>query len=168
MFVTVSSYVLVLLVSGLAQIPKEPDFSGEWVLVQASSAASDPARALTVRQSITRTTMRGEPMTPWFSDLAVERHFKTGVVLESYKIGLISGTVSGIEREERTTVAVKWQGGNLIIRTGKYPGPPQESSPYTEHEEVWSFDPSGRLLITITDRSSGSPPTTDMLIYRRP
>lgn len=173
MFETLSSCALVLLVSGAAQIPKEPDFSGEWVLVRASSAASGPAPALTVRQSITRTTMRGEPMTPWFSDLTVERHFATGIVSESYKIGLIGGTVPGIPtgrsspQGEWTTEAVKWQGENLIIRTGKYSGPPQGSSPYTEHEEAWSFDPGGRLLITITDRASGSQPTTIRLIYRR-
>ena len=44
---------------------------------------------------------------------------------------------------------------------------PREFGPYTEHEEVWSLDPSGRLLITITDRSSGSQPTAVRLIYRR-
>ena len=165
MFATVSSSVLVLLVSGVAQMPKEPDFSGEWMLVEASGPASDPAPALTVRQVITRTTLRGEPMTPWFSELGVERHFRTGVVSESYKIGLIGGTVSGIG--ERTTVAVTWEGEGLIIRTGKYSGSPQDPGPYTEHEEVWSFDPSERLLITITDRSSKAEPTSVRLIYRR-
>src|SRR4030095_5994513 len=136
MFATLSSCVLVLLVSFVAQVPKEPDFSGEWVLVQASNAASAPASALTVRQSITRTTMRGEPMTPWFSELTVERHFATGVVSDRYQIGLIGGTVPGIPtgrsspQGEWTTEAVTWQGANLIIRTGKYSGPPQEFSPY--------------------------------------
>ena len=104
-------------------------------------------------------------MTPLFSELGVERHFRTGVVSENYKIGLIGGTVSGIG--ERTTVAVTWEGEGLIIRTGKYSGPPQDPGLYTEHEEAWSFDPSGRVLITITDRSSGSQPTRVRLIYRR-
>jgi hypothetical protein len=135
-------------------MPKEPDFSGEWVLVQASAGASDAASALTVRQSITHTTKRGEPMTPWLSDLTVERHFKSGVVSESYKIGMSSGTVGGVSggaplpQREWTTAAVTWEGASLVIRTGKYSGPPQEPGPYTEHEEVWSFDQSGRLLIT--------------------
>jgi hypothetical protein len=40
----------------------------EWVLVKASRSASKPARALSVWQAITRTTMRGKPMAPWFSD----------------------------------------------------------------------------------------------------
>src|SRR4029453_5927277 len=46
MFATLSSCVLVLLVSSVAQVPKEPDFSGEWGLAQASTAASGPAPAL--------------------------------------------------------------------------------------------------------------------------
>jgi len=172
MFTTLSSCILVLLGSVVAQIPKEPDFSGEWVLV--SGTSSDPALSLTVRQTITRTTSRGEPMTPWFSDLTVKRHFRNGVVeSESYKIGIIGGTVGGISsgrsspQGEWTTVAVKWEGESLIIRSGRYSGPPHESSPNTEHEEVWSIDPSGRLLIRITDRSSGSKTATVMLIYRR-
>jgi hypothetical protein len=173
MFGILSSCVLSLLVTSVAQIPKEPDFSGEWVLVQASSTASDPASTLTVRQRITRTTMRGEPMTPYFSDLTVDRHFKSGVESESYKIGIVGGTVGGVARGaaspqgEWTTVGVVWEGESLIIRTGTYPGPPRESAPSTEHEEAWSFDPSGRLLITITDRSSGSQAATVTLVYRR-
>ena len=173
MFATLSSCVLVLL-TGLTQIPKQPDFSGEWMLVEASGTGSDLAPVLTVRQTITRTTSRGEPMTPWFSDLTVQRHFRTGVVeSESYKIGIIGGTVGGISsgrsspQGEWTTVAVKWEGESLIIRTGRYSGPPHESIPYTEHEEAWSIDPSRRLSITITDRSSGSQTPAVILIYRR-
>ncbi|HEU4937431.1 MAG TPA: hypothetical protein VFT39_13300 [Vicinamibacterales bacterium] len=165
MFGTLSSCVLVLVVSGAAQIPKEPDFSGDWELVKASGAPRDPPPALTVRQTITRKTVRGEPMTPYFSDLTVQRHFKSGIVSETYQIGIISGTVGSIG--EWTTVGVTWEGEILIIRTGKYSGPPQQSAPNTEHEERWSFDPSGRLLIMITDRLSGSPAASAVLIYRR-
>jgi hypothetical protein len=152
-----------------AQVPKEPDFSGEWVLARASAATDEQAFILTVRQTITRTTMRGEPMKPWFSALAVERRSRRGIMSESYRIGLIGGTVSAIPpaSEERTTVAVKWEGDHLIIRTGKYSGPPQESGPYTEHEEVWSLDRKGSLLITVTDRGSNIKPTTVQFVYRR-
>src|SRR3954471_22680792 len=167
MFATLASCVLVVLVSGVAQIPQEPDFSGEWVLVEATGTASDPAAALIVRQTVTRTTRRGEPITPYFDDLTVERHFKSGVESDSYKIGTIGGTVGSSRPGEWAAVAVTWQGENLIIRTGKYSGPSQASGPYTEHEEAWSFDPTGRLLITSTDRASGSQPTTIRLIYRR-
>jgi len=144
------------------QVPKEPDFSGEWKLVEAAGPASAPASALTIRQTITRT--RGEPMPPWFSDLVVERHFKHGVESDSYKIGLVGGTMSGVGE---TRVAVTWDRASLIIRTGTYSGPVHEHGPYTEHEEVWSFDPVGRLVIAISDRPSGSKPTSIRLIYRR-
>src|SRR4051794_20875750 len=108
---TLSSSVLLLFLSSGAQDPKQPDFSGEWVLVNASGAIAEPASALSVRQTITRTTTRGEPMEPWFSELAVVRRSDGNVVSsERYKIGLIGGTVSGIppgpstlRREERTT-----------------------------------------------------------------
>jgi hypothetical protein len=153
-----------------AQVPKEPDFSGEWVLARASGSTDEQASILAVRQSITRTTMRGEPMKPWFSELAViERRYTRGVMSDKYRIGLIRGTVSGAPpgSEVRTTVAVKWEGEHLVIRTGKYSGPPQESGPYTEHEEVWSLDRKGRLLITVTDHGSNIKPTTVQLVYRR-
>jgi hypothetical protein len=108
-------------------------------------------------------------MKPWFSGLAVERRSKRGVMSDSYRIGLISGNVSGTPpgSEERTTVAVTWEGDQLIIRSGKYSGPPQESGPYTEHEEIWSLDRKGRLLITVTDRGSNIKPTTVQLVYHR-
>jgi len=85
MFATLPSYVLVLLISRVAQFPKEPDFSGEWELVTTNGAASDPAPVLTIRQTITRTTLRDEPMTPWFSAVTLERHFSTGVVSATYE-----------------------------------------------------------------------------------
>jgi hypothetical protein len=115
MVATLLSCVLILGVSGVAQTPKEPDFSGEWVLVEATGgAASDPAAALVVRQRVTRTTSRGEPMTPYFSHLAIERHFKNRIESESYQIGIVSGTVSGLG--QRTTETVTWQGERLAIK----------------------------------------------------
>ena len=158
-----------------AQVPSRPDFSGEWVLVTASGSTAEHAVALTVRQTVTRTTMHGKPMEPWFSELGLVRRSNGDIVgsSENYKIGLIGGTVSGVPsgssaaREERTTVAVKWDGDRLVIQTGRYGGPPQQASSYTEHEEVWSFDRKGRLHITATDRGSTIKATTVELVYRR-
>jgi len=159
------SCVLLVLLNSAARVPKAPDFSGEWVLVKAGDSTAEQA-SLSIRQTITRTTMRGEPMQPWFSDLAVVRRSERSIVSsESYKIGLIGGTYSGISH--RTTFAVKWQGDSLIIQTGTYEGPSQQSGPYTEHEEVWSLDPEGKLLITVTDGGSNITPTTVRLVYRR-
>jgi hypothetical protein len=174
LLVALGSLVTLVLPGSSAQVPSQPDFSGEWVLVKASGSTAEQASALTVRQTITRTTMRGEPMAPWFSELGVVRRSKGDIVSsENYKIGVIGGTVSGVPagssapREERTTLAVKWDGDRLIIQTGRYRGPPQQTSSYTEHEEVWSLEQKGRLLITVTDRGSNIKPTTVQLVYRR-
>ncbi len=164
MFEALSWYVSLLLLSSVPQTPKQPDFSGEWVSV-ATAPPSDPPAALVVRQRVSRTNSRGEPMTPYFSHLLVERHYSNRVESDSYDIGIVSGTVSGIG--ERTIVTVTWQGERLVINTGKYSGPPQKPGPYSEHEEVWSLDPGGRLLIAITDRTSDSQPATVRLTYQR-
>ena len=50
---------------------------------------------------------------------------------------------------------MKWEGESLIIRTGRYSGPPQQTTPDTDHDEQWSFDPAGRLSITITESIAG-------------
>jgi hypothetical protein len=163
--------LVVLLAGGAWQKPKEPDFSGEWVLVEAVGSVSNPARALGVRQTITSTTSRGEPMKPYYSDVRIERQFDTGAVTESYKIGLISGTMSGTgttsPQNERTVLAVKWQGDDLTIITGRYSGPPEQAGPYTEHQEIWSLDPNGRLSIRTTDESSGAAVARATLVYQR-
>ena len=54
-----------------------------------------------------------------------------------------------------------------MIETGNYSGPTRESGPYTEHAEVWWLDAEGRLVIKVTDRSSGAESTTRTLTYQR-
>jgi hypothetical protein len=171
MFGTLSSCILVVFLNSADQVPKKPDFSGEWVLVRASGSTTEQAAEISVRQTITRTTIRGEPMKPWFSELSVVRYSRHSTGSDSYKIGLIGGTVSSgappALREQRTSVAVTWRGDDLIIQTGTYDGPAQDPGPYTEHEEVWSLDPEGKLLITVRDRGSNIKKTTVQLVYRR-
>jgi hypothetical protein len=165
--------VVVLLAGGASQKPKEPDFSGEWVLVKATGSVSNPARALSVQQTITSTTRRGGPMKPYYSDLRIERQLDSGAVAESYKIGLIRGSVSGTAagasspQNERTVVAVKWQGNDLTITTGRYSGSPEQPGPYTEHQEIWSLDADGRLSIRTTDESSAAAVARATLVYQR-
>jgi hypothetical protein len=116
-------------------------------------------------------------MKPFFKDLTVERSFKTGVRSETYQIGVEGGVVGGVDRTGRgsgprgespqTRFAVRWDGNSLVIETGNYSGATRESGPYTEHTEVWRFDAHGRLVITVTDRRSGTESTTGVLTYRR-
>ena len=137
----------------------------------------DIARALTVRQSIVRTTVWGTPMEPFFRDLTVEREFTNGVRSESYQIGVGGGVVGGVDRTGRGTLpngqrpetrfSVRWDGNGLVIETGNYSGPRRESGRYTEHSEVWWLDAEGRLVMTVTDKSSGAESAAQTLTYQR-
>jgi hypothetical protein len=51
---------------------------------------------------------------------------------------------------EWTTESVNWQGKRLIIRTTRSQQPSEQPGPSSEHEEVWSLDERGRLLIDIS------------------
>jgi hypothetical protein len=171
------SCLAAILLAGTAAPQDRPDFSGHWILVNPRDSASDIAQALTVRQSIVRTTARGTPMKSFLKDLTVERSFTTGLRSETYQIGIEGGVVGGIDRTGRgssptgespqTRFAVRWAGNSLVIETGNYSGTTRESGPYTEHAEVWRFDARGRLVITATDRSSAAERTTRVLTYRR-
>jgi hypothetical protein len=143
------------------------------VLVSTSGAATEQASALTVTQTLTRTTMRGEPMAPFYSSITIERHFNGRAVSETHTIGTIGGTVPGIPagqsspQGEWTTESVNWQADHLVIKTTRSPQPSDQPGPRSEHEEVWSLDRDGRLLIIVSDRASGSGATTARLVYER-
>ena len=166
--------LLVLLLAGVAQLPTQPDFSGEWVVEGAAPAGQ--AVAISVQQTLTATTVRGEPMPPFYSSITIERRFTDPTHSESrtFYIGAVGGTVPGIPvagsapQGEWTTESVRWDGDRLVIKTTRSPQPPQQTGPRIEHEEVWALDPNGRLLMTITDRGSGSPAATGNLTYKRP
>jgi hypothetical protein len=167
------SSLVVLILSGVPQLPMQADFSGEWLLVSASGATGEQASVLTVQQTLTSTTMRGEPMTPFFSSITVVRHFNGRALSEKHTIGTVGGTVPGIPvgqsspQGEWTTESVQWQADHLIVRTTRSPQPPDEPGRRSEHEEVWSLDRDGRLLITLSDRRSGFAPITVHLVYER-
>src|SRR5512143_943583 len=78
------------------RIPDKPDFSGTWVLLEASGSRAKQAAVLVVRQPITRTNIYGAPITPGYLNLDIERRFGTKAVSEAYYIGVIGGTMPGI------------------------------------------------------------------------
>ena len=150
----------------------QPDFSGRWVLEESRPSASEMPRALSVRQTLVRTNVRGEPMEPFFRDLTVERQFEGAIRSETYWIGVQGGTVHGWWEDKSRTPpsthqSVKWEGRSLVIETGSYTGSTPESGAWTERREVWSLDPDGRLRIALTTRSSTDPPGSNTLVYRR-
>jgi hypothetical protein len=154
--------VLVSVIAETTAAQSNPDFSGRWVLVN-PAAASDIARDLVVRESFEA------PVTV----LTVERRSKGDVRIATYKIGLAWGRTSGITEDgqgpiTRTRLSATWDGDRLVIETGTYWGATRESGPYSEHDEIWSLDAQGRLVMIVTDRGSGTELRTTQLTYRRP
>ena len=148
----------------------KPDFSGSWILESGSSGADIP-QTLSVSQSLVRTNVRGEPMKPFFKDIAVTRALTSGTRSETYQIGVVGGTVSsgadGSVNGPRTHHGVVWEEQALVIVSGSYTGPAPESGDWVERREVWSLDSGVRLRLAITTRSSVDTPRTVMLVYRR-
>jgi hypothetical protein len=163
--------LLILLGVGITAAQEKPDFTGQWVLLTPRDAG-DAAPRLSVRQWLEhKTTVRGAPID--IPHVAIERQFQNGMRSERYQIGIVGGMAGGLAagagvQSWTTRYAVKWDSERLVIETGRYSGPTRESGPYSEHDEVWSLDASGRLVITVTDRDSGSSPRTIVLTYQRP
>jgi hypothetical protein len=90
---------LVLLAAAAITAQEHPDFSGRWVLVASQQSGPDIPRALSVRQSLVQTTVRGEPTKPFFKDIAVDREFESGTRSETYVIGVVGGVVPGFRED---------------------------------------------------------------------
>jgi hypothetical protein len=162
--------LLVSVIAGTAVAQEKPDFTAEWILVAPRDGAMDAAPELSVRQWLEHeTSVRGVPID--IPHVAIERLFQTGARSESYQIGIVGGVTGGSAGANfpgvRTQYRVKWDGDRLVIETGRYSGPTRESGPYSEHDEVWSLEAQGTLVMTVTDRGSGTEPRTTQLTYRK-
>ena len=149
-----------------------PDFSGRWVLESASPTASDVPRALSVRQSLVGTNVRGEPMTPSFKDITIEREVDGLKRSEIYDIGVVGGVVRGRVGDGSSSGpqqhhAVRWDGNTLIFERGSYTGEHPETGVWYERREAWSLRADNRLHVVITSRSASEPPSTHAMVYRR-
>lgn len=150
----------------------KPDFSGRWVLATPQQSGTDIPLVLSVRQTLVRTTVNGEPMEPFFQDISIERQFETGTHSENHRIGMQGGTVSGLRADGSPNgptahYAVRWDGGALTFESGNHSGQRPETGVWTERREIWSLDADGRLVV-ITTRSSGNGSKAITLMYRRP
>ena len=166
------SLILVMLAGAALTAQDKPDFSGRWVLERSEQSAPDIPRALSVRQSLVRTNVRGEPMKPFFKDIAVDREFESGTRSETYFIGVVGGFVSGLSAHGGAGgpsghQRVDWDRNALVFESGQYTGDKPETGVWTEHRETWSLDTDGRLHVTLNTRSSRDVPKTATLIYRR-
>jgi hypothetical protein len=163
---------ILALVAARVAAQEEPDFSGRWVLESAAQDGADVPSALTVRQSLVRTTVRGEPMKPFFKDITVERELKGATRIETYQIGIIGGSVAGLRADgtstgARTRHSVRWEGRTLVIESGSDTGSGPEGGESAERREGWSLDSQGLLHVAITTRGAGDRSSTIALSYRR-
>ena len=132
----------------------------EWILSTPQQSDTDIPLALSVRQTLVRTTVRGDPMEPFFREITIERQFETGTQSETHLIGVQGGTVSGRRADGSPTGlnthhAVKWDENALVFESGSYTGPYPETGAWPERRETWSLEADGRLRVAITRRSSG-------------
>jgi len=159
--------VLVVLAGHAVSAQDKPDFSGDWVLVSPMNA--DVAQAITVRESFIRESVQGTPLNSPVIRLSVERSFDGNAITrsESFTVGMIGsilgGTLSG--QRQQTRVSTTWSGNTLVIDSTTSA---VDGSSYSEHQEEWSLDAEGNLLLTTTDPASGTDePMTRRCVYRQ-
>jgi hypothetical protein len=166
-----------------SQIQDKPDFSGRWKLSGPIVAGAEFPSSLAVRQSIARTNVRGEAIEPFFRDVFVEREFPGGPQVETYRIGVEGGRVSGIDTRAgaapqssfQATYAVRWEGRRLVFEAGRYEGPVRaaqslaelRAGAYSERVETWELGSDGLLTLSITTRGSNVETTTKSATYVR-
>ena len=126
---------------------------------------------MSVSQTPERANVRGGAGTVVLQDIAITRELEAGTQTDTYRIGLIGGTVAGLSAGIRTGTSthfrVVWAEQALVIETGSYTGEKPESGQWTERREVWSLEPDGRLRLVVTTRSSVEDLRTVILVYRR-
>ena len=155
MRMTMLLWVLASVIGGASAAQSKPDFSGQWVLASPTDVGSDAAPELAISQAI------GTPG----AILVVVRRSKDGVRSERYR----TGVRQFVERRDgsNTRLLVRWDGDTLVIKRDSYSDQAAGSRLDTEHQELWSIDPKGMLVMTVADRSVGAEPRTTTLVYRK-
>lgn len=169
------AWCLLTACTGTALCQDKPDFSGTWILESPVVPGVDVPVKLTVRQSLVRTNVRGEPMKPYFKTISVQREFATLLRTDSYEIGLIGGFVGGSAGQHADdpsdrphgSDAVMWFGRQLVFTNARYSGGTKESGPYTEHSERWTLERADKLVTRLSDESSERPRTIVTVTYRK-
>ena len=145
-----------------------PDFSGRWILASPARPSADTPRAMSVRQTLATTNVRGEPMPAFFKEISIERDLVDGTRREKHAIGVAGGFVSGTKSSGVATngpaghYAVNWDNDALVFESGS-----RTETKSAERREVWSLDTTGRLHVTVTTRASSASPTTVTFVFRR-
>src|SRR5580765_7958111 len=124
-------FVVVVSLTEPLAAQEKPDFSGSWIL-ESGASGTDIPQALSVRQALVRTNVRGEPMQPFFKDITVTRVLASSTRSETYQIGVVGGSVSVGSIGQRTHHRVAWEEQALVIESGSYTGPVPESGDWAE------------------------------------
>jgi hypothetical protein len=149
--------ILLAVTTVAAQDP--PNFSGEWVRV---APPQKPPTVLTVAQTFESIEIR--PLSLW------------GPRPGKYRLGAFEAGVGGLEGGSGTAFrsSATWSNDTLVITDERSimqvnPGSiaSVETKHHTSHEEVWSLDRSGQLVVVITDRETGAADTTTRFVYER-
>jgi len=168
--------VILTLTLHAGQPANQPDFSGHWKLMRATGLA-DAALELDVVQVVTRATIYGAPMDPYYSDIKITRGTPTSTLVETHKIGIIGGILGGMidgtaagasaPDPRRTEYSVRWDGNRLRFLNRIYEVQPSGLTPLREIDETWSFDAEHHLVITTVERASDAPARTSAAVYMR-
>ena len=146
---------LSLAVGGSAMAQQHPDLSGYWKLLHADPQASTNPDSLGV------TLVPDGP----FHSLKIVRQFKDHARTDTFRIGIKSGTVGGTGSSGE--VSASWNHETLRISIENYVTQEAQQLLVSGHEEEWSLDKDGRLLIKMIDREAGTEPRVVNLAYER-
>ena len=135
-----------------------PDFSGQWVLIDAAKprgaqALPTIADELFIRQTGASVTVK-HPSTAGDVPEAVTHTFGSH--------GVVGGT-GGRFRSD-----VFWLGDQFVASTSTTEAPDAEGRERSvEHSELWSLDADGRLVVEYAERRSGVAVVSTSLIYKK-
>lgn len=163
--------LLALSASVGGQTVERPSFAGHWVLVQPEHPTAETAVSVTIRETKVKNGATGLMV---LDSVTIQRRFSGSEKAESHTIGVEGGVVPGIPEGAsepvpmgRTRTSSGWFGDRLVFFDGRYTGPTTKTGPFKEHEEWWTIDGQGRLVIETIERSSESPTKKTVAAYRR-
>jgi hypothetical protein len=146
-----------LLAAGFPLAQDRPNFSGEWLRID--PPPSDASGELVVAHEAMWLRVRGP---------------SPGPRSDTHALGVVGGTVGAVgpgsaAPTSKTDIAAVWQEGVLSLTSSKSVRDADDRSwtVSASHEERWSLDSSGRLIVIVTDRESPNAATTARFVYER-
>jgi hypothetical protein len=129
---------------------EHPNFSGEWVKVE---PVSETEASLVVLQDA-RT-------------INIEQKSSPGPRSATYDVGTFGGVMDAvIDGCGGGSLEWMWKEATLVVMRQQTICSGGETK-QSKHDEVWSLDTDGRLIIVITDEETGTAPITMRFLYRK-